>query len=156
MIAKERTWTAERIELLKSYVDAGLSCGQIAREIGVSRNAVIGKINRLQLPRGNRPAVRPPRRRPAPPTRPRLVTQHHILMALHAVPQPAVEEVAVPGACRCSLMELNEGKCRWPIDEPGSESFGFCGNEAVENLPYCAAHARMAYQFPARQRRMRA
>src|SRR5262249_23032066 len=157
MIAKERTWTAERVELLKSCLDAGLSCGQIAREIGVSRNAVIGKINRLQLPRCNSVVARQARRKPVPPTRPPgIVTQHHILMALRAEPQPAAEEVRVPGAYRCSLMELNDGKCRWPINEPGAANFCFCGNEAVESLPYCAAHARIAYQPAARQRRARA
>jgi len=43
MTGTQTTWTTERIALLKDRIDAGLSCGQIAREIGVSRNAVIGK-----------------------------------------------------------------------------------------------------------------
>jgi GcrA cell cycle regulator len=47
----ETTWTMERIALLKDRICAGLSCGQIARELGVSRNAVIGKTNRLGLSR---------------------------------------------------------------------------------------------------------
>jgi GcrA cell cycle regulator len=51
MSANCATWTSERIELLKRCLHAGLSCGQIAREIGVTRNAVIGKINRLGLSR---------------------------------------------------------------------------------------------------------
>ena len=51
MSANCATWTSERIELLKRYLQAGLSCGQIAREIGVTRNAVIGKRNRLGLSR---------------------------------------------------------------------------------------------------------
>jgi hypothetical protein len=34
------TWTTERVDLLKSYLDAGLSCRRIACEIGVTRNAV--------------------------------------------------------------------------------------------------------------------
>jgi GcrA cell cycle regulator len=54
------TWTAERVARLKSGVNAGLSCAQIANEIGVSRNAVIGKINRLGLSRRRSPAA--PRR----------------------------------------------------------------------------------------------
>jgi GcrA cell cycle regulator len=49
MSANCATWTSERIELLKRRLHAGLSCGQIAREIGVTRNAVIGKVNRLRL-----------------------------------------------------------------------------------------------------------
>ncbi len=43
MIGTQTMWTTERIALLKNRIDAGLSCGQIAWEIGVSRNAVIGK-----------------------------------------------------------------------------------------------------------------
>src|ERR1700716_1026778 len=46
-VIRTQTWTTERIALLKNLMDAGLSCGQIAREIGVSRNAVIGKANQL-------------------------------------------------------------------------------------------------------------
>ena len=44
MSANCATWTSERIELLKRCLYAGLSCGQTAREIGVTRNAVIGKM----------------------------------------------------------------------------------------------------------------
>jgi GcrA cell cycle regulator len=51
MTGTQTTWTTERIALLKNRIDAGLSCGQIAREIGVSRNAVIGKASRLGLSR---------------------------------------------------------------------------------------------------------
>jgi hypothetical protein len=40
MSANCATWTSERIELLKRWLHAGLSCGQTAREIGVTRNAV--------------------------------------------------------------------------------------------------------------------
>ena len=36
-------WTSERVEQLRAYVAAGLTCGQIALEIGVTRNAVIGR-----------------------------------------------------------------------------------------------------------------
>ena len=43
------TWTAERIEQLRHCVGSGLTCSQIAAEIGVTRNAVIGKIHRLGL-----------------------------------------------------------------------------------------------------------
>jgi len=51
MSANCATWTSERVELLKRCLRAGLSCGQAAREIGVTRNAVIGKMNRLGLSR---------------------------------------------------------------------------------------------------------
>ena len=52
MFANRPTWTIERVELLKGHFDAGLSCREIAAAIGVSRNAVIGKLARLELTRG--------------------------------------------------------------------------------------------------------
>ena len=47
----QQGWTSERVELLKKFFDAGLSCSQIACEIGTTRNAVIGKMHRLGLSR---------------------------------------------------------------------------------------------------------
>jgi len=44
-------WSNDRIDQLKRCFDAGLTCSQIAREIGVTRNAVIGKMNRMGLSR---------------------------------------------------------------------------------------------------------
>ena len=60
MFANLPTWTNERIELLKTHFQAGLSCRQMAADIGVSRNAVIGKLSRLGLTRG-RPLSAEPR-----------------------------------------------------------------------------------------------
>ena len=51
MSAIHEGWTSERVELLKNYFNAGLSCSQIACEIGATRNAVIGKLHRMGLGR---------------------------------------------------------------------------------------------------------
>src|SRR5262245_36511577 len=51
MSTNAATWSAARVELLKQFFNAGLTCSQIAREIGVTRNAVIGKMSRLGLSR---------------------------------------------------------------------------------------------------------
>src|SRR5437660_11641990 len=64
MSSVQAGWTSERIEILKKLFDAGLSCSQIAGEIGATRNAVIGKMHPLGLSRpknlfANR--VKPPR-----------------------------------------------------------------------------------------------
>ena len=146
------TWTTERVVLLKNGINAGLSCGQIAREIGVTRNAVIGKVNRLGLSRlkgmaaGQLGLAR--RRKNA---RPKFVTQHRLLRALWAEPQLADAEVASDSANRRTLLELQRWHCRWPLGDPASESFGFCGNKPVDGLPYCPAHARRAYRPSTRE-----
>jgi GcrA cell cycle regulator len=143
-------WTTERTEQLKIHFEAGLSCRQIASQIGVTRNAVIGKLNRLGLSRGRGAAGAP--ERTGPRTRRRgALTQRHILQAVFAeAPPPAVEEL-VASAERCTLLELAAGKCRWPLTDPDAKDFFFCGNRSVAGLSYCAGHARLAYRTPARR-----
>jgi GcrA cell cycle regulator len=155
MLANEPTWTAERVELLKSRFEAGLSCREIADDIGVSRNAVIGKLSRLNLTRAKnggarRPAQKDAAKRHRPKTLPRL--QYQMLQALYAEPQPAADDEPIHDGHCCSLLELSEQRCRWPISTPGAEDFCFCGNTPVEGLPYCAGHTRLAYRPGSRQR----
>jgi GcrA cell cycle regulator len=155
MPAKEPTWTLERIELLKNRFEAGLSCRDIAADIGVSRNAVIGKLSRLNLTRENKgEAPRPPRKDSAKSRRqgsvPRL--QYQLLQALYDEPQPAAADQPIHNQYCCSLLELSEQKCRWPISTPGAADFCFCGNPPLEGLPYCPGHVRLAYRPGSRQR----
>ena len=147
MTGTQTTWTTERIALLKNRNDAGLSCGQIAREIGVSRNAVIGKANRLGLSRfKSATAGQLEQTGTRKNARPRIVTRHRTLRALWAKPQLASAEAPEDSANRRSLFELQQWHCRWPIGDPTAHDFGFCGNKPVDGLPYCPAHARMAYR----------
>jgi len=142
------TWTEERVDQLRNCINAGLTCSQIACEIGVSRNAVIGKIHRLGLAPG-RPVATPRDHLPAREgRRPRLrFTQSRILRALFAQAPPRTDLAPAPvqSVARCSLLELKQDKCRWPLSDPGEADFGFCGTDAVRSMPYCEAHTRMAY-----------
>jgi GcrA cell cycle regulator len=147
-------WTPELIEQLRSGVTSGLSCSQIAAEIGVTRNAVIGKIHRLGLSPG-RPAA-PARSCPPRARQPRSSPQRQFLRLMFAqAPRVAGEEAApatVESKQRCSLLELAPDKCRWPIGDPCKADFAYCGNQAVTGFSYCAGHAHMAYRVPARRR----
>ncbi|MGA2054816.1 MAG: GcrA family cell cycle regulator [Bradyrhizobium sp.] len=141
----DNTWTTELVELLKSHFAAGLSCREIANEIGVSRNAVIGKLSRLNL---TREKTLKPRRdndgRSRPKSVPRL--QYRMLRKLFKEAEPAESEQTVQSEQHCSLLELSEERCRWPISHPGEKDFCFCGNRPLESLPYCAGHSRLAYR----------
>jgi GcrA cell cycle regulator len=155
MPANEPTWNTERLELLKIRFEAGLSCREIAADIGVSRNAVIGKLSRLNLRRDESGHERRPARKKTvkgqrSKATPRL--QYQMLVALYAEPQPDVDDDTIPDQHRCSLLELSEAKCRWPISTPGAADFCFCGNLPVEGLPYCVGHTRLAYRPGSRQR----
>jgi GcrA cell cycle regulator len=140
-------WTTERVAMLRTCFNAGLSCAQIAQEIGVTRNAVIGKMNRLGLSRGRRIAAPGTPRAAASPRRPHVLTQRLALKALFAA-EPMVTNVVSPEPC--SLFNLTARKCRWPIGSVGTPDFNFCGNSTADGVSYCTGHARMAYRFSGR------
>ena len=162
------TWTDERIEKLKKLWAEGLSASRIAGELGgVTRNAVIGKVHRLGLsgrakaPSSSVPRPRKPRAptqfaRPRPATRGNTALAHHPLAFLEAEaelePQPELLDNVIPIGQRCSILQLTEATCHWPIGDPGASDFFFCGGKTVSSLPYCVHHARIAYQ-PVQDRR---
>ena len=158
-------WTDERVELLKKLWADGLSASQIAGELGsVTRNAVIGKVHRLGLSgRAKNPssaASRPRKPRSAsqmlrvsrPSIRGNTALQHAYDYDFE--PEPEMTENIIPIGQRRTLLELTDATCRWPIGDPGSADFFFCGGQSLTNLPYCAYHSRVAYQ-PANMRRDR-
>ena len=156
MLTNIPTWTTDRVELLKNHFEAGLTCREIAASIGVSRNAVIGKLARLQLTRG--PARAEPRptkeaRERSRKSIPRL--QYQVLQAVYENALPLQEE-PIASERRCSLLELSNETCRWPISTPGAEDFCFCGNTPADGMPYCSGHYRLAYRPGSRQRVARA
>ena len=150
------TWTVERIEQLRHCIASGLTCSQTAAEIGVTRNAVIGKIHRLGLSPA-RPAGASARSSPPRARHPRISPHSRLLRLIGAqAPGSADDAAAAPApidsAQRCSLLEIAQDKCHWPIGDPHAADFSFCGNAAVTGFSYCAGHARMAYRIPARRR----
>jgi len=158
------SWTDERVELLKKLWAEGLSASQIAAQLGgVTRNAVIGKVHRLNLSGRAKPASstpRPRKIRSASPHRPsRSYVSGNTALKVHAHPAPRrapapvpIEDLVVPISLRVSLLALNDQMCKWPIGDPGAEDFHFCGHRNFNGLPYCEYHSRLAYQ-PANDRR---
>jgi len=167
---KDMSWTDERVELLKKLWSEGLSASQIAGELGgITRNAVIGKVHRLGLSgRAKAASAATPRPRKAhapshmarmtrPAMRGNTALARQPLTAYETEPEPEIEltENIVPIGQRCSLLELSDARCRWPIGDPGATDFFFCGGKPVGDLPYCIYHARIAYQPVADRRRDR-
>jgi len=148
MFATTPTWTTERVELLRTHFAAGLSCRQIAAEIGVSRNAVIGKLSRLGLTRektGDELRPRKPRER-----RGRSVPRLQYEMLREVYDEASFTDASVVSEHRCSLFELDKERCRWPVNSE-AEAFSFCGNTPLAGLPYCQGHTRLAYRSLARR-----
>ncbi len=71
-------------------------------------------------------------------------------------PQPSANEISPEAlasvreiekkARRISLMELTERTCKWPIGDPATENFWFCGLPVQAGKPYCEAHVGVAFQ----------
>jgi GcrA cell cycle regulator len=139
-------WTDERVELLKKLWLDGLSASQIAKQLGgVTRNAVIGKVHRLGLSGRAAPSqpARPVFKAPRPP-RPAHVPAPRRAEAPQQPPAAApVLYVEEPGSA--TVLTLGAHMCKWPIGDPATDEFTFCGRRAGEG-PYCNEHARMAYQ----------
>jgi GcrA cell cycle regulator len=158
------SWTDERVELLKKLWADGLSASQIAGELGgITRNAVIGKVHRLGLSgRAKSPSSSSPRPRKARSSSHMMRVARHSMRGNTALaydydmePEPELIEKLIPVEQRRTLLELTEATCRWPVGDPGSPEFFFCGGEAATTLPYCAYHSRVAYQPPNDRRRDR-
>src|SRR6202008_1519295 len=157
------SWTDERVELLKKLWSDGLSASQIAAEIGgMTRNAVIGKVHRLGLSRraqsSSTGAPRP--RKVRAPNMSRMVHVGPLVRGNTALAhayeieeaEPELIDNIIPIGQRRTLLELTEQTCRWPIGDPSSTDFFFCGGQAITSLPYCSYPSRFAYQ-PATDRR---
>ena len=156
MLATIRTWTTERVELLKEHFEAGLSCREIAVNIGVSRNAVIGKLTRLGLTGGVGNAEQRPRKTGGERSAKSVAGLQFQILQTFYDGKPPPDDAPIASERRCSLFELSEQRCRWPISSPGAEDFSFCGNMPLDGLPYCPGHSRLAYRPGSRARVVRA
>ena len=136
-------WTLELEAVLRvHWADRKLSASSIAKIIGVTRNAIIGKAHRLGLEsrkknaepgqliekRRQQPIHR--RREPRPPQ----------LKVIGRRPPPSMAHIK---ARHISLIDLKEGDCKFPY---GDGPFTFCGckNRDVDT-PFCAEHCAIVY-----------
>jgi GcrA cell cycle regulator len=160
--AEQFAWSAAAVARLKQLWAAGCSASQIARALsdgsrGPSRSAVLGKAHRLDLG-GHAPV----RRQAAPKVSPSNLSREEqarrrraraLARALgwrHSEPRPAAppRSEAPPAESRpCGLLELTGDTCRWPIGEPGTVGFCFCGAPPLHKQPYCAHHERVAHEL---------
>ena len=163
-------WTEETIERLRALWAEGLSTAEIGRRMGISKNAVVGKAHRLNLPARPSPIRRDgpgsPARAPAPrrivgSTLPPLAAAAEPVVqvvvapamgpaAVPVMPRPVVREpeVVVKVAPLRAVSQPRMGRsaaCCWPIGEPGTKSFRLCDATASAGKPYCSEHSQIAY-----------
>ena len=151
-------WTSDVIARLRCLWDEGHSTAEIGRRLNVSKNAVVGKAHRLDLPARPTPIRR--RDPSSPPSRPRRSnTVPHMAETLPlpsdvpplpappkpvaVIEQPRLTQEAPP---RRAMGRITP--CCWPIGEPGRRDFRFCEEPSAPGKPYCDEHSRTAYVRP--------
>lgn len=159
-------WTEEKIEAARRLLADGYTASMVGRVIGCSRNAVIGKIHRLEKAEGTRIArriapsrpncvrrikARKPKgeaRKPAKQARRPAVSlaakpSAPFVAAAVPLPTPAAPPkpaaVFVPGK-PCGILKVTG--CRWPIGEGAVIGRHLFCNAEKHDERYCEFHAR--------------
>ena len=198
-------WDSGMLKKLKALVGKGLSTSEMGKKLGMSKNAVVGKLNRLGwnakatevapkksaktgaakktsakkadaktvVKKATKPAVKKPVKKVAE-TKPVKTTKKtetaKKVKVVEKAPKAEKKEKAVklekPVVKTASkktkkdlalhelliqhalqMANLKPNQCRWPIGDPDSDSFHFCGETVFSGKPYCYEHCRQAYQF---------
>lgn len=156
-------WTEARVEILKEHWGKGWSASEIAALLpGLSRNAVLGKVDRLKLTRNrgargsgvSRPrkpaASKPKPAKPAKPAKAPTGAPYHLrrFETIAAGTDPGfVEPPPQNDSAGIQFMELTNATCRWPKGTPGHDGFCFCGVSGANLIggrPYCREHTAAA------------
>jgi GcrA cell cycle regulator len=135
---KINPWTPDLVDRLKQLADEGLAPTEIAKELGMTRNAVIGKMTRAGIKRS------PPASQALPAPEPEVIAPvQKLKLAPPAFMQtPSIAEPAeLPPNVGVTFDELGFHHCRFVIGH-----MRYCGVQRLGSLPYCAGHARICYQ----------
>lgn len=117
-------WTDELDDACDTLLADGNNAAEIARKLFKDlalRNAVIGRMHRRGI--AFRVVLK---KEPRPPK------------AEVIVLRPIIHEAVKPS-------NMREVHCRWPIGDPRSPDFAFCGAEIIPTKPYCREHFRRAF-----------
>jgi GcrA cell cycle regulator len=159
-------WTAEAVEDLKKLALQGKSASHISVALGVgSRNAVIGKASRIGIKlsggggasgRGKGlPRAPRPKWAAAQTTRPLAGAQRSGAAVAHdlqvspgdgGAAGKSFGVVEIGEMRRLRLEDIRDSACRWPLGDPRSGDFAYCGLTPVGGQSYCAGHCQMAYR----------
>jgi GcrA cell cycle regulator len=141
--------------------------GKVHR-LGLSNRATTGtaakpdakpkaEIKPKPAPKPEKPEKPEMRTEAAAPPKSNLPARRQIIPAGQPLPpQPSANEISPEAlakvnevekkAKKIGLMELTERTCKWPVGDPATEDFWFCGLPVKQGKPYCEAHVGVAFQ----------
>ena len=188
-------WDNATLKKLKALTGKGLSTSEIGKRLGMSKNAIVGKLNRLgwnakaggaatvtvsvtkkaeKKPADKKTDVTPVKKAAAVKKAPAKKEVAVKVSVKKTEKKPVVKKetpvakekpVKEPTSTKVSdknlavhqriiqhsldMANLKPNQCRWPIGDPDSEHFHFCGETVFVGKPYCYEHCKQAYQFAA-------
>lgn len=172
------SWTDERIQELTRLWQQGLSASEIGKRLGVSKNSIVGKAHRLNLPSrpspirqgeeadgaGGAEAAEPQgraARKPSGKANGRSGAKNGQAngtgngKANGSAKRKGTGTTGDNPASVRAQVEARGGRsgCLWPIGDPNDPDFHFCGAAAAPGKPYCPEHAARAYITRSRSER---
>lgn len=151
-------WTDEMVDGLKEMWKQGLTTNEIAKNLGVSKNSIVGKVHRLNLTA--RPS--PIKKKDELPTEELKTEKENDTLKAAAkavkkitinpieIKQLPLENNKVVSSC-LKLTELDNHTCRWPLGDPRDDNFCFCGKKVRGGQTYCEEHSAIAYVKPTKK-----
>lgn len=139
------SWQPEEDDLLRALWVKNISARQISITIGRTRNAVIGRANRLKLtPRAvSRHAPKPGAGRPRPRRSRELRRKQQKYIQDFKVALKRMEGVELKEGV--NLVDLEEHHCRFIAGDPLKGGV-FCGQEKREGSSYCPEHHAFCFK----------
>ena len=155
-VAPPNEWSEEHLDILKAQWEKGSTSTVIGALIGKTRNAVLGKANRLKLsPRApsNGSEGRPKKERP-PRIRNRAPKSDMVIIPKKVPPKFYPQATPLTSKPPIGIMELNSNTCHAPAGYGPDGLMVYCGDFTfwdARNMaykPFCEGHCAMFYQPP--------
>ena len=139
------TWTNDKIDKLKQLWGNGNTASEIAQIIGdVTRNAVIGKANRLNLSskviknfsnKSKSKLFDNNQNEEERKNKTKKIKFKSLIIEKDFEPENPKQ-----------LEELTDDLCKYPINHPNEKNFYFCGRGSLKDFSYCKLHLLYSYQ----------